>query len=219
MQRLDGGRRLLRRYPAALPVALLLTLAVACFGTSLLAADKPPTQSAKEADSALKQIMAKRFAVRGVTARGQTLSQAPPFKVLPRIPSLTKFPCTNCHDNSFVDRRVRVLKDEHTDLVFEHGGGRFWCYDACHNGRDMDHLVSLRRRPIDYDHAYELCGQCHFQQRRDLAFGGHGRRAGAWPAPRDVPLTAEHLLVKERGKIAKWKGERVLLSCPACHNP
>jgi len=218
MQRMDGGRRPLSRYLAALPVALPLMLAVAFAAVPLLAADKPPTQSPEEAESVLKQIMAKRFVVRGVTARGQTLSQAPPFKVVPRIPSLTKYPCTNCHDNSFVDSRVRVLKEEHTDLVFEHGGGRFWCYDACHNGKDMDHLVSLRGTPIDYNQAYILCGQCHFQQAEDFAFGGHGRRAGAWPAPRDVPPTAEHLLVKERGKIAHWKGERVLLSCPACHN-
>jgi len=198
---------------------VVLTLLTGGVWTLGRAADTPPHQSAKEADAALKQIMEKRNAVRGVTTRGQSVTDAPLFKVLPRKPLLTKYPCTSCHDNSFIDARVRVLKEEHGDLVFEHGGGRYWCYDVCHNGRDMDNLVSLRRRPIDYDKPYLLCGQCHFEKQKDWSFGGHGRRAGAFPAPRDAPLTHEQLRVKEREKIAAWNGERVLLACPACHNP
>jgi hypothetical protein len=196
-------------------LGLLLALHV----TPALAADPPPKQSAKEADLALKRLMENRAAIQGKTRRGQTLDDAPPFKAVPRKPSIGVYPCSGCHDNVFIDGRVRDLKDEHTSLKFEHGGGRFWCYDACHNGRDMDHLVSIRRRPIDYDEAYKLCGQCHFQRFKDWNFGGHGRRAGAWPVPRDVPPAHTELRVADRETIGTWQGERTILSCPACHNP
>jgi len=211
-------RRLYRALLASLcavGLALLLTLPAGIAA----AADAPPKQSAKEADRELAKIMEGRTAIQGKTRRGQWLDEAPPFKVVPRKPSIGVYPCSSCHDNVFIDSRVRELKDEHTSLKFEHGGGRFWCYDVCHNGRDMDNLVSLRRRPIDYDQAYKLCGQCHFQRFKDWDFGGHGRRAGAWPVPRDVPQTHDKLRVAERDKIGTWKGDRVIMSCPACHNP
>jgi hypothetical protein len=215
---LPDGRHRIGAGSLALRGGVLLALLLGCVSALALAADAPPRQSPKEADQAMKQLMEKRHAVRGVTTRGKTIADAPPFKVVPRKPALTKFPCTSCHDNSFVDPRVRVLKEEHGDLVFEHGGGRFWCYDACHNGRDMDNLVSLRRRPIDYDRPYLLCGQCHFEKQKDWSFGGHGHRAGAFLVPRDAPLTRDKLRVVERDKIGTWRGERVLLNCTVCHN-
>lgn len=206
------------RLLAAIALALGLVLSA---GVPAWAADaKPPPQTRKEADAALREIMEHRTAIQGKTRRGQTLEEAPPYGVVPRKASLGVYPCSNCHDNVFVDTRVRELKDEHTTLKYDHGGGRFWCYDACHNGRDMDHLVSLRRRPIDYDEAYKLCGQCHFQRFKDWSFGGHGRREGAWPVPRDVPPEHDKLRVAERDKIGTWQSQhRTLLSCPACHNP
>ena len=148
--------------------------------------DKPKPQTAKEADEALAKLMATRKPIRAATARGQTAAEAPEFKVTPRLDRIRNYPCTKCHDNKFVDRRVRELQDEHTKLIFEHGGGRFWCYDACHKGTDMDNLVSLRGRPVSYDESYKLCGQCHFQ-RLDWYFGGHGKRQGAWEDQREIP--------------------------------
>ena len=179
--------------------------------------DTPKPQSAKEADEALAKLMAQRRPVRAVTARGQTAAEAPAFKVVPRLDRIRNYPCTQCHDNKFVDRRVRELQDEHTKLVFEHGGGRFWCYDACHKGTDMDHLVSLRGRPISYDEAYKLCSQCHFQ-RLDWYFGGHGKRQGAWENQREIPKVAEELKVEDRNQIGRWTGERTILNCTECHN-
>ena len=126
-------------------------------------------------------------------------------------------PCTKCHDNKFVDRRVRELQDEHTKLVFEHGGGRFWCYDACHKGTDMDSLVSLRGRRVSYDESYKVCGQCHFQ-RLDWYFGGHGKRQGAWENQREIPKIAEELKVEDRDQIGRWAGERTILNCTECHD-
>jgi hypothetical protein len=197
---------------------LAALLALVALSGSAWGADTPK-QSPREADQALQDLMKKRRAVQGKTFRGQSVADARPFKVTPRKPALSVYPCTNCHDNTFVDPRVRQLKDEHTALEFDHGGGRIWCYDACHNGRDMDRLVSLRHRAIDYDEPFKLCGQCHFQKQKDWAFGGHGRRAGAWPVPAAVPLGREQLRVMEREKIGTWRGPREVLACPACHNP
>jgi hypothetical protein len=216
--RLGVGWHRSRPLVADLVLALIGVLLMAALSMIAHAQDKPPRQSPREADQAMRELMQKRTAVRGVTTRGLSVTQAPPFKVVPRKPALTKYPCLSCHDNSFVDPRVRQLKDEHTDLKFDHGGGRFWCYDACHNGRDMNNLVSIKRRPIDYDQPYLLCGQCHFEKQKDWSFGGHGRRAGAWTVPREVPATHDQLRVVERDKIGTWKGERTLLACPACHN-
>ena len=179
--------------------------------------DKPKPQTSKEADEALAKLMAPRKPVRAATARGQTAAEAPKFKVAPRLDRIRNYPCTKCHDNQFVDRRVRELQDEHTKLVFEHGGGRFWCYDACHKGTDMDNLVLLRGRPVSYDESYKLCGQCHFQ-RLDWYFGGHGKRQGAWEDQREIPKVADELRIEERDKIGRWTGERVILNCTECHD-
>jgi hypothetical protein len=180
--------------------------------------DKPKPQTVKEADEALAKLMAQRKPIRAATARGQTITDAPKFKVVPRLDQIRNYPCTKCHDNKFVDRRVRELQDEHTKLVFEHGGGRFWCYDACHKGTDMDNLVSLRGRPVSYDESYKVCGQCHYQ-RLDWYFGGHGKHQGAWENQREIPKTAEELKIEDRSQIGKWGGERIILNCTECHDP
>jgi len=182
--------------------------------------DKPVAkkrQTPEEADEALARLMEERKPVRAATARGQMIADAPTFKVVPREDRIRRFPCTKCHDNKFVDGRVRALEEEHTRLTFEHGGGRFWCYDACHKGTDMDNLVSLRGRPISYDESYKVCGQCHFQ-RLDWFFGGHGKRQGAWEDQREIPVTADELKVEDRDQIGRWAGERVILNCTECHD-
>ncbi|MEX2147628.1 MAG: hypothetical protein WED01_11515 [Candidatus Rokuibacteriota bacterium] len=173
------------------------------------AAAAPKRQTPAEADAALEALF---------KGRGRSLADAPKFVVLPRKDSLAKYPCTKCHDNSFVDRRVRPLVEEHRDLVFEHGGGRFWCYESCHSERNIDSLVSLRGRPVDYDESYKVCGQCHSQREKDWHFGGHGKRAGAWNVASDIPLTAAELLVTERERIGTWRDERTRLNCTGCHD-
>jgi hypothetical protein len=199
---------------AFLAGALVLTVA-----GGVRADDKAPSQTPQEASKVMRELMKNRVANVGVTAKGKNLNEAPAFKVLARKPALTKYPCTGCHDNSFVDRRVRKLADEHPTLQFDHGNGRMWCYDACHNGRDMDHLVTLRHRQVDYDESYKVCGQCHFERQKDWSFGAHGRRAGAFPDAPKVPEKRQDLKVTDRSRIGHWKGERLLLNCTACHNP
>ncbi len=183
------------------------------------AAAAPAENTDAEAQAVLAKLRQCPDARAGKTARGQTIDQAPKFTVLPRKSLLTYYPCTQCHDPAGQpNEHIRVLKDMHTDLTFEHGGGRFWCY-ACHDSKNMDTLASLRGTPVDFDQAYKICGQCHFEREMDWAFGGHGKRAGAFPDPRAVPLTHDKLLVRDRSQIGHWRGKRVLLDCTACHNP
>jgi hypothetical protein len=176
-------------------------------------------QTQEEGERILTEMMRKRAAVRAFTTRGQSIDDAPPFTTTERAEGLEFYPCSACHEGEVANRRVRALEEEHDTLIFEHGGGRFWCYDACHNPDDMDSLVSLRGKPIAFDQAYLLCGQCHFQRQKDYYFGGHGRRAGAWPIPREVPVTHEEMGVSEREALGSWKsGERHLQLCTDCHD-
>jgi hypothetical protein len=184
-------------------------------------------ESAEEADEGeeantpeqvLNQLMQRKEAVQGRTRRGQTIADAPPFRVTTREDRLEMYPCSDCHGDQVTNAHVRKLSEEHEDLDFQHGGGRFWCYDACHNSKDMDHLVSLHGEPIGYDEAYKLCGQCHFQRQKDWYFGGHGKRAGSIEIPREVPKEAAEISFSDRKKIGKWQGERVLHICTDCHD-
>jgi len=180
------------------------------------AAAKP---AAGDAEGVLAGVMKRPEAIQGLTRRGQSITDAPPFVATEREPELEFFPCADCHEDQEPNPKVRKLKDEHTSLDFQHGGGRFWCYDACHNKKDMNHLVSLHGEPIGYDEAYKLCGQCHFQRQKDWFFGGHGKRAGTFAKPREIPVDHSKIDFSKRGKIGTWKStKRVLTNCPACHN-
>jgi hypothetical protein len=48
----------------------------------------------------------------------------------------------------------------------------------------------------DFNDAYLVCGQCHYQPQKDWYYGGHGKRAEA-----------------------RWQGERTIYNCTHCHNP
>jgi len=172
-----------------------------------------------EAKKILQDLREAKGAPLSKTATGKTIEQAPKFSVVSRKGLLMYYPCSQCHDPSRVpNRQIRVLKEEHTDLKFHHGGGRFWCY-TCHNAKNMDTLHLINGESVDFDAAYKVCGQCHFERELDWAFGGHGKRAGAFQDPHNVPLTHKDLLVTDRSSIGHWQGKRVLLDCTGCHNP
>ncbi len=178
-------------------------------------AQKAPTDS----DSVLGTLMQRREAVQGLTRRGQSIANAPPFTVIEREPQLEFYPCADCHEDQTPNPKVRELKDEHTSLDFQHGGGRFWCYDACHNRKDMNRLVSLHGEPISFNEPYKLCGQCHFQRQKDWFFGGHGKRAGSFLKPREIPAEHSKIDFSKRNKIGTWRSDkRVLFVCTQCHD-
>ena len=118
-----------------------------------------------------------------------------PFQVPPRKSELEFYPCMDCHEDQEINNaRERELKDEHTEIVLQHGANRFWC-PTCHNLKDMNNLRSLKDRKIDFNRSYLVCGQCHFQRQKDWFAGGHGKRIGT------------------------WSGGRVIVVCVDCHNP
>ena len=144
--------------------------------------------------SQIKLFRPTKDAVRGKTARGQTILDAPTFTVPLRKEDLEYYPCAECHEDEPGNPKERILEEEHEDVRLEHGGGRFWCL-TCHGSKDKNTLTSLKGLAIDFDQAFLLCGQCHFQRQKDWYFGGHGKRIGTWQKP------------------------RVIYSCPKCHDP
>ena len=103
------------------------------------------------------------------------------------------YPCSDCHSEMTPNPKRRKLEEEHTNIVLNHGQGR-WCLD-CHdlNNRDKLHLISGEK--VGFDESYRLCGQCHGDKYRDWKVGVHGKRTGY------------------------WNGKKEYLLCPHCHNP
>lgn len=118
------------------------------------------------------------------------------FKTKSRLPVMEEngnWPCVECHDNKELKPNPEVRElDEHEDLVFAHGNGRFWCY-ACHDSDNRNVLKNAQGQAIKFNQSYLLCGECHFDRQRDFFFGGHGKRVGT------------------------WNGERTLMMCTECH--
>ncbi|MDH5751700.1 MAG: hypothetical protein OEZ59_04715 [Deltaproteobacteria bacterium] len=217
MKLISGKTRNNNPVRLAVLLALVGTASVGWFFGPLLSealAKNPPGQ-----EEVIKGLKARNNSVRGRINSGKTIEEAPGFKVKPRQPSMEFYPCDDCHDQDSMDKRVRILEEEHPKIKFEHGGGRFWCYDACHNPPDMNVLQGKWGDTIGFNESYKLCGDCHFERQKDWYFGGHGKRVGAFSDPKAIPLTYKEFLVKDREKIGTWQGERVLLNCTACHDP
>jgi hypothetical protein len=180
---------------------LHLTLVLAVLLSSLAA----PVADASE-ESFLDEIkaVAHQFDNRSVpldqyvvedTVLAKTNSQAGPFRVLARKKRIERYKCSNCHG----DKPITVneaMELTHGDIVLEHGRGLagLTCID-CHHPEERDYLEDKKGRLIDFDHSYQLCGQCHFRQKRDWLGGAHGKR------------------------VTNWAGDRVVYTCTTCHNP
>ena len=121
-------------------------------------------------------------------------TQAPPFKVMPQKDKIALFPCSQCHKLMPPNPQPRKLEAAPHQAVLNHGKGRMWCLN-CHLIDDRDYLHTVRDQKVDFDEAYLLCGQCHFNRQKDWYLGGHGKRVG------------------------NWQGDRVIYSCTHCHDP
>lgn len=83
----------------------------------------------------------------------------------------------------------------HWDRNLVHANDLLNCL-TCHNAEDqMGTLRTLNDRPVDFDHAYQICSQCHFQQAKDWQGGAHGKR------------------------LHGWAGTRIIRNCTGCHDP
>ena len=112
-----------------------------------------------------------------------------------RKDKLQRFSCSQCHNNKPV-KVARAAEMAHGQIVLNHGSETrpLSCY-TCHNKEERDFLVTEEGTKIDMDHSYQMCGQCHFRQKKDWVGGAHGKR------------------------ISYWAGQRVVKNCTGCHDP
>lgn len=117
------------------------------------------------------------------------------FRVLARKQDIQRYKCSSCHNAKEV-RGKNAFELTHGNVVINHGreGNALSCID-CHHPEDLDALEDKKGRKIDFDHSYQLCGQCHFRQKRDWLGGAHGKR------------------------VSYWAGDRVIYNCTTCHDP
>lgn len=117
------------------------------------------------------------------------------FRVLARKQDIERYKCSSCHTEKEV-RGKSAFELTHGNVVINHGqeGSALSCID-CHHPQDLDSLEDKKGRKIDFDHSYQLCGQCHFRQKRDWLGGAHGKR------------------------VSYWAGDRVIFNCTTCHDP
>ncbi len=117
------------------------------------------------------------------------------FRVLARKQEIGRYKCSSCHTDKEV-RGKSAFELTHGDVVINHGqeGSALTCI-GCHNPEDLNSLEDKKGQKIDFDHSYQLCGQCHFRQKRDWIGGAHGKR------------------------VSYWAGDRVIFNCTTCHDP
>jgi hypothetical protein len=117
------------------------------------------------------------------------------FRTETRKDKMQRFKCSQCHNNKPV-RVARAAEIAHGEIVLNHGSKArpLSCY-TCHKKDERDFLITEQGTKIDMDHSYQMCGQCHFRQKKDWVGGAHGKR------------------------ISPWAGQRVVKNCTGCHDP
>ena len=180
-----------------LPTLPVLLLALFLGNTGIVvASDTPFLHSIKEneepfIDRSVKQVQP----VIQETVLAKEQYQGGSFRVLARKREIERYKCSSCH----TDKKVLVNNGQeltHGNVLINHGqgGSELGCID-CHHPVDRDYLEDKKGRKIDFDHSYQLCGQCHFRQKRDWLGGAHGKR------------------------VSYWAGDRVVYNCASCHDP
>jgi doubled CXXCH motif protein len=121
----------------------------------------------------------------------------PRFFVLARTPAIEKYPCSTCHTLPLAGMRgpAGSPRRAHWSVTLEHAPATVMACATCHTPDAPDRLRTLEKSPVDFDHSYQVCAQCHSRQAADWASGAHGKRAGGWAPP------------------------RVVFACAQCHNP
>ena len=117
------------------------------------------------------------------------------FFVVARTPTVKKYPCTVCHMVPLEQMRGAPgsAKRAHWDVKLQHAPATIMTCATCHGPTGQ--LRTLQGAPVDFDHSYRLCAQCHTHQAEDWAAGAHGKRTAGWAPP------------------------RVVMACVQCHNP
>jgi formate-dependent nitrite reductase cytochrome c552 subunit len=121
--------------------------------------------------------------------------QGGPFWVESRQENIKRFKCSGCH-TAKSPQIAAAAAMAHGVIRIEHGEqqGRLGCF-TCHKEDERDYLITEEGRKVAFEHSYQLCGYCHFRQKKDWIGGAHGKR------------------------VANWAGKRVIRNCTSCHNP
>ena len=191
--------RIQRVLPAAALVGVVASASVACHGGPrgehphvLSIVREEAGASAPAASSSLPHVET------AAAVPAHTTSGVAPFLVLARQPRLTKAPCTSCHTQPLAAMRWNGSDGRataHWQIELAHAPASVMRCTTCHAGFDLTQLQMLSSDAVPFDHAYEVCAQCHSKQKADWEGGAHGKRAGGWTPP------------------------RVVYNCTECHNP
>ena len=124
----------------------------------------------------------------------------PPFFLVARTASIRKYPCSQCHTVPLPQMHGQLRggateKRAHWDVTLRHAPATVMTCTTCHAASNLDTLALLQGQSVAFDRSDRLCAQCHSRQASDWVGGAHGKRLGGWAPP------------------------RVILACPACHNP
>lgn len=131
----------------------------------------------------------------GKTVRVISRYQGGWFRTETRKDKMARFKCSQCHNNDVVET-TQAAKMAHGEIILDHGGKeRPLACMTCHKKDDRDFLVTEAGVKVDMDHSYQMCGQCHFRQKKDWVGGAHGKR------------------------LLNWAGQRVVRNCTSCHDP
>ena len=125
----------------------------------------------------------------------ETRHQGGPFWTETRKDKIERFKCSQCHNNKKVTIQ-RAAEMAHGVIALDHGSPEkpLSCF-TCHKEDERDFLEPEQGVKVDMDHSYQLCGQCHFRQKKDWVGGAHGKR------------------------ISNWAGKRLIKNCTSCHDP
>ena len=174
----------------------IMMLYLCCLSFGAVALDAPFWQPAGKGHVYIPQPRPEQFILDTHDAQlteVTTYTGLPSFKVSDRKPHLTFYPCSQCHIYWETNPEPRKLAPVH-EVGLEYGQGRLWCLD-CHARDDRDRLRTLKDDPVDFDDAWQVCGQCHATRQKDWNFGAHGKRVYA------------------------WQGEAERYNCTHCHDP
>ncbi|HEU4439127.1 MAG TPA: cytochrome C [Methylomirabilota bacterium] len=142
-------------------------------------------------------LSSERFIGDGARVEVTGYPDRPRFYTLARTPAIEKYPCATCHTMPLERMRNAAGRPAraHWDVTLDHAPPAVMSCATCHTPDAPDRLRTLEHRPVDFDHGYQVCAQCHGRQASDWAAGAHGKRVGGWAPP------------------------RVVYACAQCHNP
>ncbi len=116
------------------------------------------------------------------------------FQAVTHTNELEKYPCSSCHKPESGDV-VETETEPHWNITLNHASADVMTCTTCHTTENFDYLHTLADTPVEFDHSYQVCAQCHTSQYDDWVGGAHGKRMEGWAEP------------------------RVVESCVGCHNP